>query len=196
MLSSLQFLILKTQENSGVLFLRVCWFVSTCLLIRRYVLRASSSFYFSIIYTLSIRCLLLVPPGSARSVVVVKGLCYVLAIHGRCCLSCCSLSCGCPRRVPAGFQCLLFSLMLTYRCCRYLHRNHCDKNDRIQMRNSIFFSMSSLRRELSPNTYAQVAREQSCENHLQQIESLSLAKLRVTCHVVRRDSSAIKFDRV
>ena len=43
------------------------------------------------------------------------------------------------------------------------------------------------------NTYAQVAKAKSCENHVQHIESLS----RATCvHVVRRDSSGIKFDRV
>ena len=46
-------------------------------------------------------------------------------------------------------------------------------------------------------TNAQVAREQSCANHVQHIERLSrLSTYRVTCHVVRRDSSAIKFDRV
>ena len=43
------------------------------------------------------------------------------------------------------------------------------------------------------NTYAQVARAQSCAKH---IERLSRATRRVTCHVVRRDSSAVKFDRV
>ena len=40
-------------------------------------------------------------------------------------------------------------------------------------------------------TYAQVARAQSCANHLQHIERLSHATGRITCHVVRRDSSAI-----
>ena len=46
------------------------------------------------------------------------------------------------------------------------------------------------------NTYAQVARAQSCANHAQHIERLSHATCRVTCHVVRTDSSAIKFNRV
>ena len=46
------------------------------------------------------------------------------------------------------------------------------------------------------NTCAQVARTQSCENQVQHIQRLSLATCRVTCHVVRRDSSAIKLDRV
>ena len=35
----------------------------------------------------------------------------------------------------------------------------------------------------------------SCENHVQHIEHLARATC-VTCHEVRRDSSAIKFDRV
>ena len=46
------------------------------------------------------------------------------------------------------------------------------------------------------NMYDQVARVQSCANHVQHIEHLSRATCRVSCHVVRRDSSAIKFDRV
>ena len=46
------------------------------------------------------------------------------------------------------------------------------------------------------NTYTQVARAQSCANHVQHIERLSRATCRVTCHLVRRDSSAIQFDRV
>ena len=33
-------------------------------------------------------------------------------------------------------------------------------------------------------------------NHVQHIERLSRATCRVTCHLARRDSSAIKFDRV
>ena len=46
------------------------------------------------------------------------------------------------------------------------------------------------------NTHAQVARAQSCANRVQHIERLSRATCRVTCHLVRRDSSAMKFDRV
>ena len=41
----------------------------------------------------------------------------------------------------------------------------------------------------------QVARAQPCANHVQHIERLSRATCRVTCLVVQRDSSAIKFDR-
>ena len=46
------------------------------------------------------------------------------------------------------------------------------------------------------NTFAQVARDESCANHVQHIERLSRATRRLTCHVLRRDSSTIKFDRV
>ena len=43
------------------------------------------------------------------------------------------------------------------------------------------------------NTYTQVAQAQSCANHVQHIERLLRATCHVTCHVVRRISSAIKF---
>ena len=46
------------------------------------------------------------------------------------------------------------------------------------------------------NMHAQVAQAQSCANRAQHIERLSRATCRFTCHLVRRDSSAIKFDRV
>ena len=68
-----------------------------------------------------------------------------------------------------------------------------NDNNRIQRCNLRFFTTSSLCHELSP-TYAQVALAQSCANHVQLIKFLSRATC-VTCHVVRRDSSAIKFDR-
>ena len=45
------------------------------------------------------------------------------------------------------------------------------------------------------STYAPVAQTQSCANYVQNIQRLSRATS-VACHVVRRDSSAIKFDRV
>ena len=44
------------------------------------------------------------------------------------------------------------------------------------------------------NSYTQVARAQSCANHVQHIERLSRATRRVTCHVVRMDISAIKLE--
>ena len=37
---------------------------------------------------------------------------------------------------------------------------------------------------------------QSCANHVRHIECLSHATCCVTCHVVQRDSSAVKFDSV
>ena len=40
-----------------------------------------------------------------------------------------------------------------------------------------------------------MARAQSCANHVQHIEPLSRATC-ITCHMVRRDCSAVKFDRV
>ena len=46
------------------------------------------------------------------------------------------------------------------------------------------------------NMHVQVAQVQSCTNHVQHIQRLSRATCRVMCHVVRRDSSAVKFDRV
>ena len=46
------------------------------------------------------------------------------------------------------------------------------------------------------NTYAKVAWAQSCANLMQHIQHLPCATCRVTCHVVWRDSSAIKVDRV
>ena len=46
------------------------------------------------------------------------------------------------------------------------------------------------------NGVIQEARAQSCTNHLQHIERLLRGTCRVTCHVVRRYSSAVKADRV
>ena len=71
-----------------------------------------------------------------------------------------------------------------------------NNNNRIQRRYSRFFTISSQRRTLSPNTHTQVTQAQSCANRVQHIERLSRATCRVTCHLVRRDSSATKFDRV
>ena len=59
----------------------------------------------------------------------------------------------------------------------------------------IFYNLLTAPQTVS-NTYAQVARAQSYANYVQLIERLSRATCRITCHVVGRDSSAIKFDRV
>ena len=46
------------------------------------------------------------------------------------------------------------------------------------------------------NMYAQMAWAQLCANHVKHIKHSSRATCCVTCHMVWRDSSAIKFDRV
>ena len=75
------------------------------------------------------------------------------------------------------------------------NNNNNNNNNRIYRCKSRFFFYNLL---IAPrtvsNTYAHVARAQSCAKHVQHIERLSRATCRVTCHVVRRDSSAIKFD--
>ena len=52
-----------------------------------------------------------------------------------------------------------------------------------------FYNLLTATRIVS-STYAQVARAQSCANHVQDIKRLSHAACRDKCHVVRRDSSA------
>ena len=77
------------------------------------------------------------------------------------------------------------------------NNNNNNNNNCIQRRNSSFFFYNLLTvLQTISNTYTQVARAPSCANHVQHIERLSCAICRVTCHMVRRDSSAIKFDRV
>ena len=68
------------------------------------------------------------------------------------------------------------------------NNNNSNNNNRIQRRNSRFFTLSSLRSEPSPTRTLKWSPGQH-------IERLSRATCRVTCHVVRKDSSAIKFDR-
>ena len=60
---------------------------------------------------------------------------------------------------------------------------------------SNFYNLLSTLRTVS-NTYARVAQAQSWANHVQYIKRLSCATCRVMCHVVQRESSAVKFDRV
>ena len=71
-----------------------------------------------------------------------------------------------------------------------------DDNNRIQRHKSRFFNDLLTAPRTASNTYAQVARAQSCANHVQHNERLSRTTDRVTCLVVRRDSSTVKFDRV
>ena len=57
------------------------------------------------------------------------------------------------------------------------------------MQFKIFYNLLTVPRTVSI-MYAQVARAQSCANHLQHTECLSCATCCVACHVVPRDSSA------
>ena len=58
-----------------------------------------------------------------------------------------------------------------------------------------FYKLLTAPRTVS-NTYVQVARAQSCANHVQHIKRLSRTTCRVTCHVAGRSSSAMKLDRI
>ena len=74
--------------------------------------------------------------------------------------------------------------------------NNNNNNNRIESCDLRFFCNLLSSPGTVSNTYAQVARSQSCANHVQHIECLSHATVCVTCHVVRRVSSTIKVDRV
>ena len=56
-----------------------------------------------------------------------------------------------------------------------------------------FYNLFTAPRTVS-NMYAQVAGKHSCSNHVQHIGDYHVQH--VVCHLVQRDSSAIKFDRV
>ena len=74
--------------------------------------------------------------------------------------------------------------------------NNNNNNNHIQRCSLRFFNNLLAAPRTVSSSYTQVARVQSCANHVQHIERLSHATCRVACHVVQRDSSAIKFDRV
>ena len=76
------------------------------------------------------------------------------------------------------------------------NNNNNNSNNGLQRRNCRFFCNLLTEPRTVSNTCAQVARVHSCANHVQHIERLSRATCRVTCHAVRRDSSAVQFDRV
>ena len=59
-----------------------------------------------------------------------------------------------------------------------------------------FFTVSLLRHESSLTHTLKWPERSRVQIHVQHIERLSHATCRVTCHVVRKDSSAIKFGRV
>ena len=64
-----------------------------------------------------------------------------------------------------------------------------NDNNRIQRRKSRFFTISSLRRELSPTRTLKGALAQSCANHVQLIKRIS----RVTCYVPRGTKRQLSF---
>ena len=69
-----------------------------------------------------------------------------------------------------------------------------SSSNRIERRNSRRIIMSSLRRELSPNTYAHGP---GCNHVLITCNTSGAYQVQLAvCHVIRRDSSAIKFGRV
>ena len=70
------------------------------------------------------------------------------------------------------------------------HHHHHHHHHRIQRRISRFFTISSLRRELSPT------RTLKWPRHNRVKSSSTYHVQRVVCHLVRRDSSAIRIDRV
>ena len=78
-----------------------------------------------------------------------------------------------------------------YTVARWDRKLIINNNNRIHRCNSRFLTSSSLRSKPSPTHKAQVARAHSYANLLQHIGHLSCATCRVTCHMVRRDSSAI-----
>ena len=72
--------------------------------------------------------------------------------------------------------------------------NNNNNNNRIERRNSTFFTISSLRHELSPTRTLKWP-----ERNRVRVTCYTLSAYHVqpaVCHLVRRDSSAIKFDRV
>ena len=75
------------------------------------------------------------------------------------------------------------------------HDNNNNDNNDDDAQFKIFDNLITAPRTVF-NLYAQVARVQSCAIHAQHIKHLSHATCRGVCHVVRKDSSAIKLDRV
>ena len=73
--------------------------------------------------------------------------------------------------------------------------NSNNNNNHIQRRYSRFFTISSKRRELSP-TRALKWPGRSRVQITCKCPALITCKCHVTCHLVQRDSSAVKFDRV
>ena len=75
--------------------------------------------------------------------------------------------------------------------CPNAYNNNNNNNNNCTQRRSLRFFLQSPR--CAANCLQHV---HSSENHVQHIERPSRAICRVVCHLVQRDSSAIKFDRV
>ena len=98
------------------------------------------------------------------------------------------LCCPCP------YRSLLSTVSSLQRCFGLPTDLNDNNNNGIQKRNSRFFTISSLRRELSPTrtlkrplrNRVQITCNTSSAYHVQH----------AVCHLVRRDSSAIEFDSV
>ena len=109
-----------------------------------------------------------------------------------------TLSTSTSAKSPADNASMSLGSTFTVGC---LFDNNSNHNNKIIIIIIIIIAFKFASREFSQphcamNTYAQVAWAKLCANHVQHIECLSRATCRVACHVVRRDSSAIKFDRV
>ena len=102
----------------------------------------------------------------------------------------------------------LFSSLLLPQCCRHQCQLHTFPGVSVVVFLMImiiiiafkgtsrdFLSLLTAPRTVS-NMYTKVAPVQSCANYVQHIECLSLATCCVTYHVVQRNSSATRFDRV
>ena len=78
--------------------------------------------------------------------------------------------------------------------CRFNNNNN-NNNNGIQRRYSKFFTITSQRRELSPTRTLKWP-GLNCVQTRATHRALMTSKCHVTCHLVQRDSSATKSDRV
>ena len=132
---------------------------------------------------------------------------YCLQSHREYCASLCPCSWLFPLFLCSTARALgvtiLVRFLYTWLLSGHIGSNNNKKNffknndsNCVQRRNLRFFTISSLRSEPSPTHTLKWPRAQSCANYVQHIERSPCATCRVMCHVVRRDSSAVKYDRV
>ena len=94
---------------------------------------------------------------------------------------------SCQKPGALGFLLGLVGLVLVY-----CNNNNNNSNNQVERCNSRFCTVSSLHGEPSPTRTLWWPEH----SHVQHINRLSHATCHVVCHVVQKDSSAIKFDRV